>query len=113
MATIEEQVELSKIAKIEDAQAKKIEREAKEAKRKADEKFLREGKCWFDLFNGKEKELEDLRTYMGKWCMERVCMGEGVGITKDFMAGIRLFLEMMESYPIEYKAIATRLGGLK
>lgn len=113
MSTIEEQMAMKNVASFEEKQREKIEAQAKEAKRKADEAFLKDGKCWYNLFNGKEEDLANLKTYMGKWCMDRVCLGENVGLTKDFIAGVRMLLEMMESYPKEYAEIMTRNGGTK
>lgn len=111
---IEEQMAVAKDNKVTSLEAKQVEKaKAKLQKEQleANKKFLKEGKCFYNLFEGKEKDLEDLRTYMANWCLNRTIMGENAGISKDFIAGIRMMLDVMEQYPKEYKKVMTEMGG--
>lgn len=112
--SIEEQVAMakeSKLSEFEQKQIEKIKREAEAEKLKANKKFLKEGKVWYTLFNGKDKEVAELKTYMAEWCMDRTMMGPDLGLSKDFVAGVRHVCEMMDKYPKEYAKVATELGA--
>lgn len=111
--SIEEQMEMAKENKVADfaeKQSQKIKEEAERQKLEADKKFIKEGKVWYTLFNNKDKEVKELKTFMAEWCMDRTMMGENLGLSKDFVAGVRHVCEMMGQYPKEYARIATKLG---
>lgn len=82
--------------------------EALLAKRKADEKFLRECKCFKDFSMGKEKELKECGDYIAKYMFRCVQLG-GV-VTTDFVAGVRMCLEMFEELPGKWDRTFEALG---
>ena len=77
-------------------------------KRKADEKFLNECKCFKDFMMGKEEEFAKCKDYIIKYIFQTVQLG-GV-INADFIAGIRLCLEMLEELPGKWDNTFARLG---
>ena len=87
---------------------RKAREEGLRAKRKADEKFLNECKCFKDFMLGKEKEFEVCKDYIIKYIFQTVQLG-GV-INSDFIAGIRMCLEMFEELPGKWDDTFARLG---
>lgn len=114
---IEEQLataKANKVVSLGKKQEEKIRKEEAARKLELDKKFLKEGKCWYDLFYGKGELVDELYDYMCRHCMERVIVhGDemNVGVTVDFIAGIRHFLDMMKTYPIDYAETMTKVGG--
>lgn len=90
-------------AVVEEARAKALAE-----KRKADEKFLNECKCFKDLMIGKEAEFAKCKEYIIKYIFNTVQLG-GV-INSDFIAGIRMCLEMLEELPTKWDNTFIRLG---
>ncbi len=77
-------------------------------KRKADEKFLNECKCFKDFMMGREAEFAKCKDYIIKYMFQAVQLG-GV-INSDFLAGIRMGLEMFEELPGKWDNTFARLG---
>lgn len=94
--------------KAESEEVRKAREDALRAKRKADEKFLNECKCFKDFMLGKEREFQACKDYMIKYIFSTVQLG-GV-ITTDFVAGIRMALEMFEELPGKWDDTFARLG---
>lgn len=92
----------------ESEEAKKAREIALAEKRKADEKFLNECKCFKDFMMGKEKEFAQCKDYIIKYIFSTVQLG-GV-INSDFIAGIRMALEMLEELPGKWDNTFARLG---
>lgn len=114
---IEEQLATAKanrVASLDKKQEEKIRKEEAAKKLELDKKFLKEGKCWYDLFYGKEELIDELYDYMCRHCMERVIIhgsDMNVGLSVDAIAGIRHLLEMMKTYPKDYAEVMSRVGG--
>lgn len=77
-------------------------------KRKADEKFLNECKCFKDLLLGKEKEFKDCKDYIVHYMFNLMQLGGP--INADFVAGVRMCLEMLEELPGKWDNTFSRLG---
>lgn len=92
----------------EDAVSARAREEALFAKRKADEKFLNECKCFKDFSLGREKELKECADYIAKYMFRCVQLG-GV-VTTDFVAGVRMCLEMFEELPGKWDRTFEALG---
>ena len=95
----------------ENAEAEEVRKARERAlaeKRKADEKFLNECKCFKDFMMGKEEEFAKCKDYIIKYIFQTVQIG-GV-INADFIAGIRLCLEMLEELPGKWDNTFARLG---
>lgn len=92
----------------ESEEAKKAREEGMRAKRQADEKFLNECKCFKDFMMGKEAEFAKCKDYIIKYIFQTIQLG-GV-INSDFVAGIRLCLEMFEELPGKWDNTFARLG---
>ena len=90
------------------AEAEKARQAGLAEKRKADEKFLNECKCFKDFMMGKESEFARCRDYIIKYIFQTVQLG-GV-INADFIAGIRMCLEMFEELPGKWDDTFARLG---
>lgn len=95
-------------ANAESDEAQKAREEALKEKRRADEKFLNECKCFKDFMMGKEKEFAQCKDYIIKYIFSTVQLG-GV-INSDFIAGIRMALEMLEELPGKWDNTFARLG---
>lgn len=94
--------------KAEDEAVRKAREEALAEKRKADEKFLNECKCFKDFKMGKEKEFAQCKDYIIKYMFNLVQLGGA--INSDFIAGVRLCLEMFEELPLKWDNTFARLG---
>ena len=92
----------------ESEEARKAREKALAEKRKADEKFLNECKCFKDFMMGKETEFAKCKDYIIKYIFQTVQLG-GV-INSDFIAGIRMALEMLEELPGKWDDTFARLG---
>lgn len=92
----------------ESKEAQEIRERALIEKRRADEKFLNECKCFKDFMMGKEKEFAQCKDYIIKYIFQTVQLG-GV-INSDFIAGIRMALEMLEELPGKWDDTFSRLG---
>ena len=92
----------------ESEEAQKAREAGLRAKRQADEKFLNECKCFKDFMMGKEKEFAQCKDYIIKYIFNTVQLG-GV-INADFIAGIRMCLEMLEELPGKWDDTFARLG---
>lgn len=77
-------------------------------KRKADEKFLKECKCFKDLSFGREKELAECRKFIEHYTFNLVQLGGAVN--SDFLAGMRMTLEMFEELPAKWDNTFARVG---
>lgn len=95
-------------ANAESDEAQKAREEALKEKRRADEKFLNECKCFKDFMMGREKEFAQCKDYIIKYIFQTVHLG-GV-INSDFIAGIRMALEMLEELPGKWDNTFARLG---
>lgn len=95
-------------ANAESDEAQKVREEALKEKRRADEKFLNECKCFKDFMLGREKEFAQCKDYIIKYIFSTVQLG-GV-INSDFIAGIRMALEMLEELPGKWDNTFARLG---
>lgn len=78
-----------------EAQAKALA-EKKEAYRK----FLTECRCFKDFMMGKEKEFAQCKSYIQKYMFELVQLGGA--INSDFLAGMRMAVEMFEELPLKW-----------
>lgn len=92
----------------ENEEVRKAREEGLRAKRKADEKFLSECKCFKDFMMGKEKEFKVCADYIAKYMFRTVQLG-GV-VTADFLAGVRMCLEMFEELPGKWDRAFEELG---
>lgn len=103
------------IAQMFKADADMISQEAQEAKakalaekRKVDEKFLNECKCFKDLLLGKEKEFKECKDYIVHYMFNLMQLGGP--INADFVSGVRMCLEMLEELPGKWDNTFERLG---
>ena len=93
---------------VEAEEVRKAREKALAEKRKADEKFLNECKCFKDFMMGKEEEFAKCKDYIIKYIFQTVQLGGA--INADFIAGIRLCLEMLEELPGKWDNTFARLG---
>lgn len=85
-----------------------LRRKASLEKRKANEKFLNECKCFKDLLLGKEKEFAECKDYIIKYMFGLIQLGGP--INADFVAGVRMCLEMLEELPGKWDRTFENLG---
>lgn len=89
-------------------EAEETKRKAELEKRKANEKFLNECRCFKDLLLGKEKEFEACKDYIVKYMFNLMQLGGP--INADFVAGVRMCLEMLEELPGKWDRTFENLG---
>lgn len=87
---------------------RKYRQELLAEKRRADEKFLNECKCFKDLIMGREKELAECRKFIEHYVFNLVQLGGAVN--SDFLAGMRMAIEMFEELPAKWDNTFARLG---
>lgn len=87
---------------------REIRAKAKREKREANEKFLNECKCFKDLLLGKEKEFKDCKDYIVHYMFNLMQLGGP--INADFVAGVRMCLEMLEELPGKWDNTFENLG---
>lgn len=98
-------------AEMLDAEAKEVEQakvNAQSEKRKADEKFLKQTKCFKDLLIGREEIYEDCKDYLIKYFFSNVDFGKP--ITADFLIGARYVLDMFTEISEKWGETFKELG---
>lgn len=95
-------------AELANQEAEEAKRKAEHEKRKANEKFLNECKCFKDLLLGKEKEFAECKDYIIKYMFNLIQLGGP--INADFVAGVRMCLEMLEELPGKWDRTFENLG---
>ena len=71
-----------------------VRAKAEMEKRKANEKFLKEARCFKDFMMGKEKEYGECKAFLQRYMFELIQLGGQ--INTDFLAGMRMVIEMFE-----------------
>ena len=69
-------------------------------KRKEYEKFLKEAKCFKDFMMGKEKEYAECKAFLQRYMFELIQLSGP--INTDFLAGMRMVIEMFEELPSKW-----------
>lgn len=104
--------ETAELFQKQEEEMSKEEREVREMarkeKKKADQKFLKECKCFVSFMEGREKEFEECKNYLEHYMFNLIQLGGP--INTDFLAGVRLTLEMFEELPIKWGNTFARLG---
>lgn len=93
---------------VENEEIAEVKRKAVLEKRKANEKFLNECKCFKDLLLGKEKEFKECKDYIVNYMFNLIQLGGP--INADFVAGVRMCLEMLEELPGKWDRTFENLG---
>ena len=92
----------------EDPAVAEARRKALAEKRKADEKFLTDCRCFKELLMGKDKEWDECKKYIASYMFKMPQLGGH--ITADFMAGIRFTVEMLDELPGKWNKTFEQLG---
>ena len=89
-------------------EAEKARKLAIEEKKQADIKFARECKCFKDLIVGREREFEECKEYLIHY-IYRLIQANGQ-LDTNFLAGMRLVIEIFEELPGKYDTTVANLG---
>ena len=84
----------------EEAQSKagaEARAKAQAEKKEAYKKFLVECRCFKDFMTGKEKEFAQCKEYIQKYMFNLCQLGGAINV--DFIAGVRMAVEMFEELP--------------
>ena len=77
-------------------------------KKEAYKKFLVECRCFKDFMMGKEKEFAQCKEYIQKYMFNLCQLGGAINV--DFIAGVRMAVEMFEELPGKWDKTFAELG---
>lgn len=92
----------------DDVDTNSIREKAELEKRREYEKFLKEAKCFKDFMLGKEKEYAECKAFLQKYMFNLIQLGGQ--INTDFLAGMRMVIEMFEELPIKWNNTFEKYG---